>query len=194
MQQRTNRKEYNAKAHGSFISTKKTNYIQMKKLFLLSLTVAIVLVSQTELKAQQSYKNAFGARLGAANGITFKTFTQSNRAWDFILNFQSNDNYHDRGYRERVRFTALYEIHNPINNAGGLKYYYGVGGTLGSSKYRRDENRRLYAGLAGVLGLDYKFAEAPINVSLDWKPEFEIAPNSGYFDEQGLGLSIRFTF
>ena len=165
----------------------------MKKLFLLSLTVAIVLLSQTESKAQQSYKNAFGARLGAANGITFKTFTQSNRAWDFILNFQSN-NYDDDNRRDRVRFTALYEIHNPINNAGGLKYYYGVGGTLGSSKYRRDDERKLYAGLAGVLGLDYKFAEAPINVSLDWKPELEIAPNSGRFDEQGLGLSIRFTF
>jgi hypothetical protein len=164
----------------------------MKKLLLLSLTVAIVLLSQSESKAQQSYKNAFGARLGAANGITFKTFTQNNRAWDFILNFQSNGNDDDR--RERIRFTALYEIHNPINNAGGLNYYYGVGGTLGSSKYRRDNDRRLYAGLAGVLGLDYKFAEAPINVSLDWKPELELAPDAGDFDEQGLGLSIRFTF
>ena len=170
---------------------KNNKFIMMKKLFLLSLTVAIVLLSQTESKAQQSYKNAFGARLGAANGITFKTFTQNNRAWDFILNFQNNGN--DDNRRERVRFTALYEIHNPINNAGGLNYYYGVGGTLGSSryKYRNDNDRKLYAGLAGVLGLDYKFAEAPINVSLDWKPELNIITNVA-FEGSAVGVSARF--
>ncbi len=159
----------------------------MKKLVLLGLTATIILLSQTETKAQQTYKNALGGRLGFANGITFKTFVAPNKALDFILNFQSKEDVNT------FRFTGLYEIHNPINNAAGLKWYYGIGGTLGSYKYKYADNGELYASLDGVLGLDYKFNGAPINMSLDWKPAFEVAPNSG-FDSEGFGLSIRFTF
>ena len=165
----------------------------MKKIFLLGITAIIVLLSQTDLQAQQTYKNAFGGRLGTANGITFKTFTKGDRAWDFILNFQSRNFDNDsKGNRNRFRFTALYEIHNKINNAPGLRWYYGGGGTIGSSKYE-NEDGDLLASLDGVLGLDYKFDGAPINVALDWKPALEIVPYTE-FDVEGFGLSIRFTF
>ena len=158
----------------------------MKKLFLLCLTTGIILcMSVTETKAQ-SYQSALGGRFGTANGITFKTFVTNNNALDFILNFQSSNNVNT------FRFTGLYEIHNQINNAAGLKWYYGIGGTLGSYKPKYYDGE-LYASVDGVLGLDYKFNGAPINLSLDWKPAFEVAPNSG-FDSEGFGLSIRFTF
>ena len=159
----------------------------MKKLLLLCLTAGIVLFTQTDLKAQQTYKNAIGGRLGTANGITYKTFMTGDRALDFILNFRSNNNF------STFRFTGLYEIHNDINNAPGLRWYYGPGVTVGSRKYKPTDDSDLLVSLDGVLGLDYKFDGVPINLALDWKPAIEITPNTE-FDAEGFGLSIRFTF
>jgi hypothetical protein len=162
----------------------------MKKVLLLCLTVGFILFSNIEVSAQSTYKNAIGGRFGAANGITFKTFLNSEAALDFILNFQSRKGYSD------FRLTGLYEIHKPIQNAAGLRYYYGAGATIGSRNYKfreDDDDSDLLASLDGVLGLDYKFDEIPLNVSLDWKPAIQVAPDTK-FDESGFGLSVRFTF
>ncbi|WP_026897817.1 hypothetical protein [Daejeonella oryzae] len=159
----------------------------MKKLLLLSITAFIILLSQTESQAQQTYKNALGGRFGEANGVTFKTFVNNQDALDFILNFQSRGNY------SYFRLTGLYEVHKPFANAQGLRYYYGAGGTLGQRKDKRNDDSDLLASIDGVLGLDYKFDEAPINVSLDWKPALVVTPYTE-FDARGLGLSVRFTF
>ncbi|MFM6976796.1 MAG: hypothetical protein ACKOW2_08130 [Sphingobacteriaceae bacterium] len=133
------------------------------------------------------YKNALGGRFGTANGLTFKTFVGKNQALDFILNFQSNKSY------DYFRFSGLYEIHNSINNADGLRWYYGFGGTIGSQKDKATNESDVLLGIDGVLGLDYKFREAPINLALDWKPTFVVSPNTA-FNGEGLGLSLRFTF
>jgi len=160
----------------------------MKKLILLlGFTAGILLVSTSVTNAQQTYKNALGGRLGTANGITFKTFVDSDRALDFILNFQSKKDY------SYFRFTGLYEIHNPINNAPGLRWYYGPGATIGNVRYKPLDQSDLLISIDGVLGLDYKFDGAPINLSLDWKPAIEVTPNTE-FNAEGIGLSIRFTF
>ncbi len=159
----------------------------MKKILLLCLTVGFIVFSNTEASAQSTYKNAIGGRFGEANGITFKTFLNEKAALDLILNFQSRKNY------SYFRLTGLYEVHKPIQNAAGLRYYYGGGGTLGSVRYKDFDESDLYVSVDGVLGLDYKFDELPLNVSLDWKPAIEVAPNTE-FDARGFGLSVRFTF
>lgn len=159
----------------------------MKKLLFLTLTSALLLLAGSETQAQ-TYKYGIGGRLGTANGITFKTFVDRNSALDFILNFQDKKDY------SYFRFTGLYEIHNPINNAPGLNWYYGVGGTIGNRHLKvGNEDNDLLLSVDGVIGLDYKFTDAPINLSLDWKPAIEVVPET-QFDAQGLGLSIRFTF
>lgn len=158
----------------------------MKKLSYLLLATGFFLMANTETKAQQ-YKNAIGGRFGTANGITFKTFTSGNRAWDLIANFRDTKSY------STFRFTALYEIHNAVNNAPGLQWYYGGGGTIGTYKWKPSDESDVYVAADGVLGLDYKFSGAPINVALDWKPAIELTPNTE-FDAEGFGLSVRFTF
>ncbi len=45
----------------------------------------------------------------------------------------------------------------------------------------------------GVIGLDYKFKDAPINVSLDWQPSFNFV-GYNYFEGGWGGLGIRYTF
>lgn len=159
----------------------------MKKVCtILCLTVIATLAIQFSSKAQ-GYDNAIGGRFGAANGITFKTTLGDNKMVDIIANFRSNNNYN------YFRVTGLYEIYKPINDVAGLNYYYGIGGSIGSVKYKPYNSSDLYLSVDGVLGLDYKFADAPINLSLDWKPAIQLTPDTN-FDASGVGLSLRFTF
>ena len=159
----------------------------MRKIFtILCLTVIATFAIQSFAKAQ-SYQNAIGGRFGAANGVTFKTSLGENKMLDLIANFRSNNNYN------YFRVTALYEVYKPITDVQGLNWYYGAGGSIGSAKYKPTNSSDLYLAVDGVLGLDYKFADAPINLSLDWKPAIQLAPDTN-FDASGVGLSLRFTF
>lgn len=167
----------------------------MKRFFLLLLTIGFIAFYQQESKAQAlgtDYQNAVGGRFGVANGITFKHFLTDNNAIDIIMNFRSKKNSFSV-----FKLYGLYEIHNPINGAPGLTWYYGVGGGIGSYTFKYKDDRKDEKDIAlsadGVLGLDYKFKDVPIDVAFDWKPSFELSPDQGLgFD--GFGLSIRFAF
>jgi len=157
----------------------------MKKFLLLFLVGGFLLIAGNTAQAQ--YKHALGVRVGNAYGITYKTFIQQDRALDFILNFKDRNDY------SSFRLTGLYEVHNPINDLPGLQWYYGGGATLGSQKFKPTDDTDLVFSADGVLGLDFKFTDAPINISLDWKPAIEFTPDTE-FDPEGFGLSVRITF
>lgn len=44
-----------------------------------------------------------------------------------------------------------------------------------------------------IIGMDYKFQKIPLNTSLDWKPELNLAKEVG-FEAATVGLGIRFAF
>lgn len=159
----------------------------MKKLLLLLfLGGLLITVSSSSVHAQ--YKNALGVRVGDYTGITFKTFIQQEKALDFILSFK------DRNAYSSVRFTGLYEVHNPINfEYGTLRWYYGGGASVGGIDYKLIDENDFLLSADGVLGLDYHFAEAPINLSFDWKPALQFAPDADFKAGQ-FGLSVRVTF
>jgi hypothetical protein len=77
----------------------------------------------------------------------------------------------------------LVEQHKPF--VTNLKFFYGGGVYAGFSGDRR-------VGLQGVIGLDYKIPNLPINFSIDWKPELTVA-NEFSFEPQALGVTARFT-
>ncbi|TAF46577.1 MAG: hypothetical protein EAZ51_01160 [Sphingobacteriales bacterium] len=158
----------------------------MKKLTFTLFVVSALLTLTISHANAQNYKNAIGGRFGNANGVSFKTGLKNNAMLELIGNFRSNDNF------SYANLTALYEVYNPIKGAAGLTWYYGGGGSIGSAKAKGFKGD-VYLGLNGVLGLDYKFKDAPINLSLDWIPTFQISPNSGFYSGD-IGLGIRFTF
>ena len=160
----------------------------MKRLITILCFTAIATIAMYSTANAQSYKNAIGGRFGAANGVTFKTTMGENKMLDLILNFR-NTNYY-----KYTRLTGLYEVNMPIAGAPGLGWYYGAGGTVGFRKDKRfDDNNDFYLSVDGVLGLDYKFQDAPFNLSLDWKPAIMLTPDTD-FDGSGAALSIRYTF
>jgi hypothetical protein len=131
-----------------------------------------------------TYRTALGVKVWDGAGISLKHFTTGNNAVEAIGYFNN------RGFR----LTGLYEIHGDIAGTQGLKWYIGPGAHIGFYKDNRNSNDDDIAlGIDGVLGLDYKFRGAPINMSLDWQPAFEFADGRGFNGSWG-GLGIRYTF
>ncbi len=149
---------------------------------------ALVALTATNLNAQNStsnsstYTTAIGVKF-YPTGVTLKHFVSPKVALEGIGYF----------YNYGTRITGLYEFHHEISNAGGLKFYYGPGVHVGfyNSKYQGGTA----FGVDGVLGLDYKIKQAPINLSLDWQPSFEFGDNFNNGFSGGFGgLAIRYTF
>ena len=135
----------------------------------------------------QDYNTAIGVRLGSGTGITIKHFIESNAALEGILDTRW----------EGVRITGLYEVHKKIPNANGLGWYYGVGAHIGfwSNRNLRNEfaNASAIIGIDGIIALDYTFKELPLNLSVDWKPAFNIIGYSGFWGDE-IAVGIRYAF
>ena len=160
----------------------------MKK-FLLALLIATGISAFTSVSAQE-YKTALGVRLSSAaamvnNSITFKQFISDKTAIEALFSFG-----------DPLALGAMVEFHKPVS-AAGLSYFYGGGGyisfvkttNLNTQKTTTDPN----FGAQGVIGLDYKFANVPLNLSLDWKPELNIVSDIN-FEPAAIGFTARFTF
>ena len=95
-------------------------------------------------------------------------------------------------FDKRPAIGALLEIHNDMPSTEGLKWFYGAGAYLGFDSDKTHTDRALMGG-QGIIGLDYKFANLPLNLTLDWKPELNIIDNIN-FEPAAVGFTIRFTF
>lgn len=160
----------------------------MKKVTIIAVAM-ICLLTLTQTAYSQStgssYRTALGAKMyfgdGSLGGINIKHFLNNRGALDASLLFE-------RGF---LGVEGLYEWHDDINGAAGLKWYVGGGGLIlfpTRDKYGDD----VWFALRGTLGLDYKFTGAPINVSFDLNPVFNLAPSTDF--DFWAGLAFRFTF
>jgi hypothetical protein len=160
----------------------------MKKIISISLIVAIL--AFTNRVSAQAYKTGIGVRLSSAqamvnNSITLKHFLNEKSAIEALFSFG-----------DPLSLGALYEIHKPFSSEG-LQWFYGGGGYIGFVKtYNPNKNKNetdANFGAMGVVGLDYKFANLPLNISLDWKPELNLVSDIN-FEPAAIGFSARFTF
>src|SRR5215213_4436515 len=155
----------------------------MKKALIAALALILMSTQANSQSMGQSYRTALGVKFWPG-AISVKHFVRDNRALEGLGYF----------WNYGFRFTGLYEIHGDINGAPGLKWYVGPGAHIGF--WNNDWKRRypsredgVAIGVDGVLGLDYKIKGAPINLSIDWQPSFNIVGYT-YFSSWG-GLGIR---
>jgi len=172
----------------------------MKKIFLAALCISVFgfintisaqeTTNETSTVVSDSYKTAVGIRLSSSpaivsNSISIKHFINEKMAIEALLSFG-----------DPLAIGALVEFHKPLSTPG-LQWFYGAGGYLAFGKeYSPEKNRDLnktYFGAQGVVGLDYKFASIPLNLSLDWKPELNLVSDIN-FEPAAIGFSARFTF
>ena len=147
----------------------------------------------------QNYKTGIGIRLGGlSNGLSFRHFINDDSAIEGIIGFAHHSTI----------LTCLYEKFKPIEKAEGLKWFYGGGAHLGFWRYggyyymykehgdhiyvvEEGESRAVF-GLDFIIGMDYKFKNAPLNIGLDIKPVFDFYNGvESYFDG---AFSFRFVF
>lgn len=148
----------------------------MKKILILFVIISGITTIQ-EISAQE-YKMGLGIRLSTAqavvnNSVSFKYFLTETNALEGLLSF------------DPFALGALYEVHRPLG-AAGFQWLYGGGAYVafsGESNF----------GVHGIVGLDYKFQNIPLNLTLDWKPELNFVQDI-FFEPAAIGLSIRFAF
>jgi opacity protein-like surface antigen len=147
-------------------------------------------------QSQEISKHALGLRLGDNNGFGGEV------SYQLGLN-QKNRLEFDLGWRnsrdvDAVKGVALYQW--VWNIDGGFNWYAGVGGGLAAwdYDYRFNDNRYkdsgTYVFAAGDIGIEYRFKEIPLTLSLDGRPEI----GSGYYDDDNfgfdVGLGVKFRF
>ncbi len=169
----------------------------MTRLRLFVLTLFCCGLAFSSLQAQD-YQKAIGLRLGYPVSISYKMFiNNSNNAIEAFVNYRSQKVF-SYGWT-RIGLGGAYQVHNPISSVDGLQWYYGGGASVyfwtyddGFADYADEANLSL--GIQGYLGLDYKFANAPVNLSLDWVPTFYISGYGDGFGADNGALAVRYTF
>jgi hypothetical protein len=158
----------------------------MKKLIL----AFSILISAVIMANAQDYNTGIGVRGGLSNGLTVKHFISNNTAIEGIVASRWNG----------FNITGLYEIHANAFNTPRLNWYYGFGGHIGfwDGGYRNhpwfnDTNNHSVIGIDGILGLEYNIDVIPFNISLDWKPGFNLIGYTGFWGDE-LAFSVRFIF
>jgi hypothetical protein len=151
-----------------------------KSIFTILLAISIVSFTNA-----QDYKTGVGLRGGFSSGLTIKHFVSEKTAFEGLLSTRW----------QGFEITGLYEIHNQAFEVEHLNWYYGFGAHIGS--YNRNNvpwgTSGAIIGIDGILGIEYNFSEAPINIGIDWKPSFNFFGNSQFWGDGGA-LSIRYIF
>jgi hypothetical protein len=152
----------------------------MKKVSLLLFVFFCMAISAANA---QTYQTAVGAKFytgdGSIGGINIRHSTAVNTALEGSLLFFSGG----------LGIEGLYEYQGPIAGAEGLQYFVGGGGMLGFGTGKHNDNSTLFA-LRLTGGVDYKFADAPLNVSIAFDPFFYLAPSTG--SNLALGIGLRY--
>jgi hypothetical protein len=136
----------------------------------------------------QSFKSSYSKAIGVKlypSAISYKKFHKSNMAFEG-LGYFSLDGF---------RVTALNEKYMAIEGTEDLSWYVGYGAHLGIWGERSNANKiaGIALGVDGILGLDYKIKNAPLNISVDWQPAFNFVGPS-YFETGWGGIGVRYLF
>jgi len=151
----------------------------MKKILFVS--IVLITAGLINLKAQD-YKTSAGIRAGLSTGITLKHFIATSDAVEGILTTRYGG----------FNVTGLYERHGGAFDTDHLYYFYGGGAHIGMWA-EKDSPTYTVIGIDGIIGLEYVFTEIPFNLSLDWKPGFNLIGYSGFWGDE-VALSFRYTF
>ncbi|MFN0031680.1 MAG: hypothetical protein ACKVOR_05935 [Flavobacteriales bacterium] len=160
----------------------------MKRIWI---TAALMIATAVASYGQRGMlDNHIGARFGLGSGVSFQhRFTD-----EYCIEVLAIGRYGG------LNLTGLYHVHNPFFDVRSIKWYIGGGGHTGiySQRARNFENETgntITLGLDGIIGLEYYFHDMPLQMSIDWKPAFNLISSGQTFNEWDCGaLSVRYRF
>lgn len=157
---------------------------------------AFLCAGMASVQAQDLSKNALGLRIGGNNGFGVEAsyqvaVAQKNRI-EIDLGWRSGDHI------DHVKAVGTYQWVFPIEN--GFNWYVGPGVGIAHSSwdygvgpYRSDDSKT-YVLIAGQIGIEYNIKSVPLQLSLDFRPEFYLS--DGLKDDFGpdFAFGIRYKF
>ena len=147
----------------------------MKKIIL---SVALVLGCLTFANAQQ---NALGLKFGSGVDLSYQRTLRSDNRLELNLGLSSFDN-------GNVAVSGLYQW--MWNILGGFNWYVGAGAgaSFGGDSFGLS--------VLGNAGIEYNFANFPLQLAFDYTPGLNITPSFGtaYFGERGIRFAARWRF
>jgi len=166
-----------------------TTLHNMKKI-----AIAVIIISSflrvqaqsVEVVQGSSYKQAVGVKLPLGFSATYKKFISSTN------NIEAEATYWNKGFRAALLYEFNFYSFPSVPN---LSWFVGPGAHVGfwKSQYQKTYNSKADLGIDGIIGLDYKFDNLPINVSLDWQPSITLLGDAAFIPAYG-GLGVRYTF
>ena len=145
----------------------------MKKLLRSLVFTALILTSYS------GFSQEIGARFGDALG--------NNIALDAMLNIGRFSRMHvDVSFGSEFGLEVLGDFLNKPLGSSNLNLYSGIG----LSMYFGEP---FLLGVAGEIGLEYRFANAPFVIGADWRPVY-VFEGGDSFDTGGFGINARFVF
>lgn len=176
----------------------------MMKKFVLITVVALIALSNGVFAQKNSmpYHQSFGGRGGFIYGLTYRNFI------DRMLALELIGAYRYKGGAVH----GLFEFSKQFKRTPDVYWYWGLGmhaGRYDSKTYyqstptwlnskwgdeyfsasKPDESVTTF-GVDGILGMEYVFRAAPVNISLDFHPYYDVyRGNNTFYD---LALSIRY--
>lgn len=152
----------------------------MKKNILFTMVLGLMMIIAKPLTAQD-HGFGMGLILGEPTGLSAKLWTGSNNAFDFAAawSFKGDGNL-------LLQADYVWHFFNlmPVPS-GKLPLYIGIGGRV----ILADDPR---FGIRIPIGIDYLFADAPIDVFLELVPILDLSPETDF--GVGGGIGIRYWF
>jgi hypothetical protein len=152
----------------------------MKKNILFTMVLGLMMIIAKPLTAQD-HGFGMGLILGEPTGLSAKLWTSSDNAFDFAAAWSFKGDGH-------LLLQADYVWHffnlMPVPS-GKLPLYIGIGGRV----ILADDPR---FGIRIPIGIDYLFADAPIDVFLELVPILDLSPETDF--GVGGGIGIRYWF
>jgi len=159
----------------------------MKKNLILVFVLGVILT----VKSQNISDHALGIRFG--NNDSFGGEISYQRQLSEVNRLEVDLGYRDHKDFNAFKLTGVYQWVWSIDD--GFNWYAGVGAGIGSWSYNNDiilsNEDGIFINADGNIGIEYNF-EAPILISLDFRPEIGILGDYG--KDTDLALSIRYQF
>jgi hypothetical protein len=150
---------------------------------LVLLVSALALNNASAQKTGSSYNTALGLGLDFGNGGTYvgpsvKHFFTKNNAGKAEVLFGDNT----------TMLSLYYQYHGDIQNAAGLKWTLGLGGSAIFYEGYEDD-----IALRPTAGLDFKIPNVPLAFEFDWRPAF-VLTHGADFEAVRFGFGFRYAF
>jgi hypothetical protein len=166
----------------------------MRRLLIITIGLTLFLLFMGN-PTQAQYRTAVGLRLGGTSGVSVKHQIMDRLYGETILGT----------FRNGFSLTGLMEKMAPVANVEGLYFYFGGGAHVAvyngkeiyysnfgrQVKYHRNNDVALGINLIG--GLEYKFINVPISLSMDLKPFVEIGSGGYWGVAPDPSIGLKFT-